>query len=238
MKTIYLVACLTVLFVSCKNDTTQVKEASQGAEASQESVTEIRKDLSEAEKIAYKNGFEHWKDVSQIDFTFNVDRLGRNVAQRSWSWKPKTNDVTMTVGDQVISYNRASLDSIPEGTDEGFINDKFWLLAPYQLVWDEGTNITVQEAAIAPISQKKTKKLTIVYGNEGGYTPGDAYDFYYNEDYIVEEWVFRKSNAPTPSMMTTFSDYKNFGGLNIATSHTDQIGDLTLYFTAIRVKKE
>ncbi|MFT5890601.1 MAG: hypothetical protein ACI9Y7_000694, partial [Dokdonia sp.] len=174
MKTIYLVACLLFVFVSCKNDTSQEKEGSQ------ENATEAKKELSEAEHIAYKNGFEHWKDVSQIDFTFNVDRQGQNVAKRSWSWKPKTNDVTMTTGDQVISYNRAFLDSIPQGTDQGFVNDKFWLLAPYQLVWDEGANITVQDTATAPISQKRTKKLTIVYSNEGGYTPGDAYDFYYN----------------------------------------------------------
>lgn len=231
MKTIYLVACLCILIVSCKNDTTPTKETET------ENVTEVQKELSEAGQIAYKNGIENWKDVSQIDFTFNVDRGGQNVAKRSWSWKPKTNDVTMTVGDQVISYNRASLDSIPTGTDEGFINDKFWLLAPYQLVWDEGTNITVQDTATAPISQKQTKKLTIVYGSEGGYTPGDAYDFYYNEEYIVEEWVFRKSNAPTPSMMTTFSDYENFEGLNIATSHSDKQGDLKLYFTDIKVIK-
>ncbi len=231
MKTIYLVACLCTLIVSCKNDTTQAKETET------ENVTEVQKELSEAEKIAYKNGFENWKEVSQIDFTFNVDRGGKTVANRSWSWKPKTNDVTMTAGDQVVSYNRASLDSISRQADQGFINDKFWLLAPYQLVWDEGTNITVQDTATAPLSQKRTKKLTIVYGSEGGYTPGDAYDFYYNEDYIVEEWVFRKSNAPTPSMITTFSDYQDFGGLNIATSHSDGQGNLKLYFTDIKVVK-
>lgn len=236
MKTIYLIACLTFIFTSCKNEASQEKEA----ELSKTTVgieTE-KKELTEADKIAIASGFGNWDAVSQIDFTFNVDRQGQNVAKRSWSWKPKTDDVTMTLGDQVISYNRASLDSIPPGTDEGFINDKFWLLAPYQLVWDEGTNISVQDTATAPISQKKTKKLTIVYGNEGGYTPGDAYDFYYDaDDYIIDEWVFRKSNAPEPFMMTTFSDYQRFGGLHISKSHTDKQGDLKIYFTDIKVVK-
>lgn len=231
MKTIYLVAFLCVFIMSCKNDTTQTKETST------EEVTEVQKERSEAEQIAYKNGLEHWKDVSQIDFTFNVDRGGQNVAKRSWSWKPKTDEVTMTSGDKVVSYNRASLDSVSRQADQGFVNDKFWLLAPYQLVWDEGTNITVQDTATAPLSQKRTKKLTIVYGGEGGYTPGDAYDFYYTDDYIVDEWVYRRANAPEPSMMTTFSDYQDFGGLNIATSHSDKEGSFKLYFTDIKVMK-
>ncbi|WP_299215781.1 hypothetical protein [uncultured Dokdonia sp.] len=231
MKTIYFVICLSLLAISCKNEIAQEKETSQ------EKTTEIKKERSEAEQIAYKNGLEHWDDVSQIDFTFNVDRGGQNVAKRSWSWKPKTNEVTMTSGDKVVSYNRASLDSISRQADQGFVNDKFWLLAPYQLVWDEGTNITVQDTATAPLSQKRTKKLTIVYGNEGGYTPGDAYDFYYDEDYIVDEWVYRKGNASAPSMITTFSDYQDFGGLNIATSHSDKEGNFKLYFTDIKVVK-
>ena len=47
------------------------------------------------------------------------------------------------------------------------------------------------------------QKLTIVYGDEGGYTPGDAYDFYFGDDHIIKEWVFRKGNATEPSTMTT-----------------------------------
>ena len=231
MKTIYLVAFLCTFIMSCKNDTTPTKETAT------EEVTEVQKERTEAEQIAYKNGLKHWKDVSQIDFTFNVDRGGKNVAKRSWSWKPKTNEVTMTSGNNVVSYNRASLDSISRQADQGFVNDKFWLLAPFQLVWDEGTNITVQDTATAPLSQKRTKKLTIVYGTEGGYTPGDAYDFYYDEDYIVDEWVYRRANTPEPSMITTFSDYQDFGGLNIATSHSDKEGSFKLYFTDIKVVK-
>jgi len=235
MKTIYLAACFALLLGSCKNENTQEK----GAELSSTNVetTSEKKEPTEAEKIAIANGFEHWDAVSQIDFTFNVDRGGQNVAKRSWSWKPKTNDVTMTNGDQVVSYNRATLDSLSQRADQGFINDKFWLLAPYQLVWDEGTKITVQDTATAPLSQKLAKKLTIVYGTEGGYTPGDAYDFYYDDDYIIDEWVFRQGNAPAPSMMTTFSDYQDFEGLKISTSHSDKEGNFKLYFTDIKVIK-
>ena len=80
------------------------------------------------------------------------------------------------------------------------------------------------------------QKLTIVYGNAGGYTPGDAYDFYFEDDYIIQEWIFRKGNSPTPSLTTTFEDYKEFKGLKIATSHKRQGPNFNLYFTNIDVQ--
>ena len=100
----------------------------------------------------------------------------------------------------------------------------------------ENDAITLVDLDLTP-PKTYHKKLTIVYGNEGGYTPGDAYDFYYDEDYIVDEWVYRKGNASAPSMITTFSDYQDFGGLNIATSHSDKEGNFKLYFTDIKVVK-
>ncbi len=235
MKHLYYILIAVLLITACKNETSQTVTTEVTEVHSKEKATPPV--LTEAQKIAHKNGIDHWKDVSQIDFTFNVDRGGKNVAKRSWSWKPKTGDVTMTAGEQTVRYNRASIDSTSTQADQGFINDKFWLLAPYQLVWDEGTTITVQDTATAPISKELRKKLTIVYSNEGGYTPGDAYDFYYNEDYQIDEWVFRQGNAPQASLTTTFEAYKNLEGLHIATSHADATGGFKLYFTDVKVQK-
>lgn len=224
----------TVLIcISCKNETTLDLKSSQATK------TEVTPFVptTEAEKIAYANGYAQWDAVKQLDFTFNVERGGNLVAERSWSWKPLTNQVTMTSNTQMIEYNRASVDSTSRTADQGFINDKFWLLAPYQLIWDEGTTITTSENTPSPIAGVPSKKLTITYGSDGGYTPGDAYDFYYGNDYIITEWVFRKGNANEPSMSTTFDGYKSFNGLNIATSHTDKEGTFRLFFTDIQVTK-
>jgi hypothetical protein len=187
------------------------------------------------EKVANANGFENWKDVKEIKFTFNVDRDTTHF-ERAWTWKPKTNDITATSDKDTISYNWADMDSIAKKTNGGFINDKFWLLVPYQLVWDTDnvTHTHINEAE-APISKKGLQKLTIIYGSEGGYTPGDAYDLYFGDDLIIKEWVFRKSNQPEPSMTTTFEDYKMINGLHIATMHKMAEGDFKLYFTGIEV---
>ncbi len=188
------------------------------------------------EKVANANGLQNWKDVEEIKFTFNVDRDTTHF-ERTWTWKPKTNDITATSAEGTIDYNWASMDSIANKTNAGFINDKYWLLAPYQLVWDaNNVSHTHNKESVAPMSKKAMQKLTIVYGGEGGYTPGDAYDFYFGDDLIIQEWVFRKSNQDEPSMITSFEDYKMLKGLNIATMHKMGEGNFKLYFTNLEVK--
>jgi hypothetical protein len=120
--------------------------------------------------------------------------------------------------------------------DRAFINDKFWLLVPFQLVWDEGTTISETKREVAPISQTELNKITLTYSNEGGYTPGDAYDLYFDENYRIKEWVYRQGNSETPSMMTTFENYEDFNGLKIAKDHKMADGNFNLYFSNIKVK--
>lgn len=188
------------------------------------------------EKIANAHGFENWKNVNEIKFTFNVDRDTTHF-ERDWTWNPKTNDITATSSEGSINYNWSTMDSIAKKTNAGFINDKFWLLAPYQLVWDaDNVSHSHLTEAEAPMSKKSMQKLTIVYGSVGGYTPGDAYDFYFGDDFIIQEWVFRRSNQPEPSMITSYEDYKMINGLNIATMHKMPDSDFKLYFTSLEVQ--
>lgn len=190
------------------------------------------------EKVANAHGLQNWKNVSEITFAFNVDRDTTHF-ERTWIWKPKTNDITSITDEETVKYNWADMDSTAYKTNADFINDKFWLLAPYQLVWNRD-NITHEHLLLAeaPISKEPMQKLTIVYGSEGGYTPGDAYEFYFGDDYIIKEWVFRKSNQAEPSMTTTFEEYKEIGGLKIATMHKMAEGSFKLYFTELAVKSD
>lgn len=188
------------------------------------------------EKVANANGFANWVNVAELKFTFNVDRDTTHF-ERTWIWKPKTNEITAISAEGTTKYNWAKMDSVANTINAGFINDKYWLLAPYQLVWD-GKNIQheLSSAIKAPISKKPMQKLTIVYGSEGGYTPGDAYDLYFGDDMIVKEWVFRKGNAAEPSMTTTWEDYEDIGGLKIAKMHKMGEGNFKLFFTDVSVK--
>ena len=188
-----------------------------------------------AEVIAYKNGIDNWKNVSEIAFTFNVDR-GEKHFDRSWIWHPKTDDVTRITNTDTLHYNRREMDSIARKADQGFINDKYWLLAPFNLVWDKNVTFSEIKKAIAPISKDTLNQLTVVYGDQGGYTPGDAYDFFYAKDFIIKEWVFREGNDSLPSMTTTWENYERFNGILISKMHADSTRNFKLHFTNISVK--
>lgn len=219
IKSTLLLLLLMTAIISCKK----------------EEKKEVIKEISIAEKIANAHGFENWKNVSQIHFTFNVDRDSSHF-ERSWTWKPKTDDVTLISGTDTISYNRKYIDSTSLNADKGFINDKYWLLAPYQLIWDEGTTISEAILVEAPISKTQMNKITLTYSNEGGYTPGDAYDFYFTDNYLIKEWVFREGNTEEPSLITTWENYQDSNGLNMSLDHIKSEGNWKLYFTHVKVE--
>ncbi|MDO6597794.1 hypothetical protein Q4512_12790 [Oceanihabitans sp. 2_MG-2023] len=195
----------------------------------------IEKEFSIAEKIANAHGFENWNKVSKIAFTFNVDKDSSHF-ERSWTWKPKTNAITLISNQDTINYNRKTLDSISLKADQSFINDKFWLLIPFQLVWDSGTTFSEATKEKAPISETLLNKITLTYSNEGGYTPGDAYDIFYDDAFIIQEWIFRKGNSKAPSLITSFQNTKDFNGLKIATEHLKKEGKWNLNFTNIEIE--
>lgn len=226
MKNIQLLLLgFLTLVIGCKTEKKQ-----------DETKTVPSKELTVLEKIANAHGYANWKEVSSIKFTFNVDRDAEHF-ERTWLWKTASNEVTMTTRQDTITYNRKAVDSIMAATDGGFVNDKFWLLAPYQLIWDQN-NFTheLTENVEAPISKTNMHKLTTIYANEGGYTPGDAYDYYFGDDYIIKEWAFRKGNQDEPNMVTSWEDYKVLKGLKISTMHKRPDTDFSLFFTSVEVK--
>jgi hypothetical protein len=193
------------------------------------------KELSVIDKIAQAHGFENWKNVHSLQFTFNVDRDTAHF-ERHWNWNVKTNEVTgISMGD-TIQYNRKEVDSTVAKMDGAFVNDKYWLLAPINISWDK-ENITQEHSqkATAPISGDEMQKLTVVYGSDGGYTPGDAYDFYFGDDYMVREWVFRRGNNTEPAAPASWEGYEDKGGLKIATMHKNNDPSFKLYFTDLEV---
>ena len=194
------------------------------------------KELTLLEKVAYANGFENWKNVEELKFTFNVDRDTSHF-DRSWVWKPKINEVTAISAKDTLTYNRNDMDSVANKTNGSFINDKYWLMAPINILWDKASITTDHVAQVeAPLSKTAMQKLTVTYNQQDGYTPGDAYDFYFGDDFIVKEWVFRRGNQEEPSMTTTWEDYTDSGGLKFAQMHQNEDGSFKLYFTGIEVK--
>ena len=240
---------LSFLFFGCKFDAnagqagSDLNPAENSKTVADGNATPSQADTSAASTVIQKmgkaNGFDNWSKVTELQFTFNVDRASNPHFERTWIWKPKTNQVTAITENDSISYNRNKLDSISDITNANFINDKFWLLAPLNLVWDEDNLTAVHKTeAEAPISKEPLQKLSVTYGDQGGYTPGDAYDLYFDDDYKVKEWVFRKTNQAEPSMTTTWEDYSEKGGLQFAKTHKNEDASFKLYFTDVVVLTE
>lgn len=224
IKLTTLIFCM--LLVACKKDTTKIDQVNTPS---------VPKVQTIAEKIAYAHGYENWSKVEQFEFTFG-GKIEEPQSGRSWKWKPKTNDVTLMTSSDTISYNRSNMDSLALRTDPAFINDKFWALIPFQLVWDKGLTVSEPVAAEAPVSKKQMTKVVMTYSNEGGYTPGDAYDLYIDEDYVIREWSFRKANAAEPSLSNTFESYSDYNGIKVAQDHKFGEGDRNLLIRNVVVQ--
>jgi len=212
-----LIVCLLVLY-SCKEEKPQ-------------------KEPTLAQKIANAHGIEKWHTVKEFHFTFNVDTDSTSFG-RSWIWKPKANEVTMLTKKDTITYKTIKIEQESIKADRAFINDKYWALFPFQLVWDKSTTLTSPIKAEAPISKKQLNKTTLTYPAKGGYTPGDAYDIFYNNNFEIQEWIFREANAKEPSMSNTFENYKDLNGIIIAQDHKKAEGSWNLNFTNIKVITE
>ena len=91
MKIICTAILVMVALAGCNNNQKSIQEAS--AEKSFMNSDSLS-NLTNVQRIANANGYEAWKDVSEISFTFNVDR-GGNHFERSWIWNPKTSDIKM-----------------------------------------------------------------------------------------------------------------------------------------------
>ncbi|MDR5591858.1 hypothetical protein [Christiangramia sp. SM2212] len=223
MKKLLFLAVMSVLMISC-NEKKKEQE-------------KIEKDpnLEIHEKIAMANGFEKFDSVSKIKFTFNVKVNDSLRSERRWTWNKNGNTISLTEKDSTMSYTKKdSLAKDKEYIDQRFVNDSYWLLFPYQLKWSDA-DFSEAKTANAPISGDEMQMLTVSFPSEGGYTPGDSYDIYFDDEFMIQEWVYKAAGGGR-EMATTWEDYEDFDGVKISKMHKSQDGSFELFFTDITVE--
>jgi len=183
-------------------------------------------------QVAKAYGFENWDQVKSIGYTWNVQRDSATVVSRTWKWNIQDSTVSYAGADTSFTYSLTA-DSLPE-KDGAFINDKYWALMPFQLAWDKGYTYEVTENASSPIQGLPSTKLSILYGTEGGYTPGDAYDLYLDADHKILEWTFRKGNAPE-GRTWTWEKSVPYGPIQISLEHKDPEGKRFIWLTDVTI---
>lgn len=177
-----------------------------------------------ADSVALAHGYDRWGDVARVAFDFVVAADDTHRVERAWTWYPRTDSVVRAVGGETTAYLRsAALDSVEREADAQFINDSYWLMMPFYLVWsEEGYTPTVTRGVRAPISGEEATMLTIAYDDRGGYTPGDAYDLYVGADYRLLEWVYRRGGGEEAGAITRWAGYRELEGLLLPTTHPSE----------------
>jgi hypothetical protein len=188
-------------------------------------------------QVAQAYGFGQLDDVQSIAYTWNVRRDSATVMVRDWKWDLVKGEVSYADADTSLSYLIAQKSEEIKDIDHRFINDKYWLLFPFQMAWDEGYSTEITEGQTSPINGDATTKITVLYNNEDGYTPGDAYDVYVDDQKMIKEWVFRKGNAEEGRAFT-WENEKDFGGIKIALDHRMNDGEKIIWFTNVEVVKK
>lgn len=224
MKILYTFLSAVILFglTGCKND-------------SEKNTSEPAKEVSIVEKIAQTNGLHNFEKIKELRYTFNVKVNDSLRTSRAWIWNPQNNMVTLTTKDSTVTYNHKSEASQHEWVDQRFINDQYWLLFPFHLVWDE-MEYEYEDTSKAPISEETMHKITVTYPSTAGYTPGDVYEIYFAKDHIIREWAYMSGGNTEKPFAATWEDYKDFQGFKIATRHKNNDGSFELFFTDISVK--
>lgn len=192
-----------------------------------------------AEKIASAYGIANFGNVKSIQYTFNVQKGEKHIS-RVWKWFPEEKKVISGTGENKVEYNRNSFDkndSKMKKLDHQFINDNYWLLFPFRLVWDKSVKVEVaEESAESPINGIKTMKIRASYIGNDGYTPNDIYELFVNENYNIVEWVYRPGGAVDKNYPATWSAPEDFGGIKISTRHENKDGSFKLWFSGIKVE--
>jgi hypothetical protein len=197
-------------------------------------------------QIADAYGLGSWSKVEQIRYSFNFD-FGDKKGVRTWTWDTKNDKVTYEGPDSAgkptkVTYARASMPpDVVKDVDPHFINDQYWLLFPFHLVWDK--DVTVEDKGMAADPTGKTRgkvrKVVVTYPKTGGgYTPGDMYDLFVGADNRVVAWNFHPGGAEKPTLTVTWADYKMAGPILISEDHRGTLQDkpFHLSFTDVAVK--
>ena len=193
------------------------------------------------ERIGNAYGVHYFSQIEQIQYTFNV-KIGEKQIRRFWIWEPKLDRVTYKGTDYqaAVTYYRHDIGTTDSSAlkkiDAWFINDNYWLLFPFHIAWD--ADITVEDVGRRklPLEVGNAQCVVITFPASGGYTPGDVYEIYLNDDSRLLQWVYRRGGSEEPTRVTTWENYRQAGPLVLSLDHRTGDDSFRLWFSGVGVK--
>jgi hypothetical protein len=182
-----------------------------------------------AEEMAKTYGLDSFGKIDGIRYTFNAELPGVKLS-RSWEWNPKTDTVSYQGKDKSgkpvkVTYQRSQLgsqsDAVKKQIDPAFINDQYWLLLPFHVIWDGSATVTDDGMQKLPIGNGAAERIVMKYpAHGGGYAPGDTWELYVGPDKRVEQMVYRRGGTAKPAIViATWDGHKKAGPLLVSTDH-------------------
>ncbi len=195
--------------------------------------------------LVESHGIDRWDKVETLRFTFHVQRP-KSELKRVWTWSPKTNVVKLMYDPKpdetkVVEYDRDELDGDTpreiRKIDRWFINDSFWLLLPLHLQWSQDVKLTDGPMRLAPMGRVIAREITVTYPEQGGgYTPGDVYKLYVDDQWRIHQWAFHRAGADKPSLTCIWVQDIQAGPLTLCSYYGNPDTKFKLYMTNVSVK--
>lgn len=186
--------------------------------------------------IAAMGGERAWEKARQFQFDFVVEREGKKAASRSHAWDRYTGDYRVSGVDKAgapftVYFNVNTKEgkafvagkpaegeqqaSLVKGAYGMFINDTYWLLAPWK-IFDPGVRLAYDGEKPCPDGGVcDVLKLSFT---DVGLTPRDVYWLYVTRDgHKMVQWQYVLNGSSDPPTTAAWKDWKPFGGILLAT---------------------
>ena len=168
--------------------------------------------------VLNKPGFD---SLEYIAFTYR--------GEHSYEWDRKANAVNVSWEDQEIylDLNRSmdSFNLLELKAYKYFINDSFWLVAPFK-VRDEGVIRSTVEV-------EDGRGLLVTYSS-GGLTPGDSYLWIVDNRGFPRAWRLWTSNIPIGGMELTWENWQKMNEVWLSTTHKGKITEVLVTDLSVR----
>jgi len=187
------------------------------------------------ELIAAMGGMPAWEKARQFRFDFVVVKEGKPVARFSHLWDRYTGDYRLSGTDKsgapyTVLFNvntkagKAFVNGRPAEADKQaqllenaygrFINDTYWLLAPWK-IFDPGVRLAYDGEK--PCPGGGTCDVLKLSFDEVGLTPKDVYWMWVSRDgHRMVQWQYVLGGAADPPTTAAWKDWKTMGGIALS----------------------
>jgi hypothetical protein len=187
--------------------------------------------------IEAMGGTSAWDHARYFRFDFTVVRSGKKVASFSHFWDRWTGryrvegedahgvawkayfNVNTKEGDYWVNGAKTEGDTRAKGLENAygrFINDTYWLLAPWK-VFDPGVNLEYV-GEVKDTAGRDCDEIKLSFGNVG-LTPKDVYWMDVDKSsHIMNEWKFVLNGGSDPPTLVEWKDWRKFGGIMLSVS--------------------